>query len=298
MHDQQQGPSRNPTFFSETSNALWMNDSDWFEEPNFRRGGWSGVIKTTLSQAMQADEVFIKRQENHVTRSIMHPISGLPTFFREFRNIKKLQSKYISTLDVIYFEMRASKAIIVTKALVGYVGLDALDLNHLNADERRTLIRDIAIEVRKLHQGHFRHNCLYPKHIMVKPDGDHWSVKLIDLEKLKYSVFSCNATLHDLSSFFRHRPEAWTVKDTVQFFQVYFDEQQLSIETKRIIRLIGKKIWLKDQRQPVGLTGEDLTVNQVTKMQLVFTALQVTFEHFNSQARQGFSRVFRRIAAL
>lgn len=298
MHNQQQDASRNPTFFSETSNALWMNNSDWFEAPNFRRGGWSGVIKTTLSQAMQADEVFIKRQENHVTRSIMHPISGLPTFFREFRNIKKLQSKHISTLDVIYFEMQASKAIIVTKALVGYVGLDAVDLTELNTDERRTLIRDIAVEVRKLHQSHFQHNCLYPKHIMVKPEGDGWSVKLIDLEKLRYSVFSCNATLHDLSSFFRHRPETWTERDTVQFFQVYFDEKQLSTETKRVMHIISKKIWLRELRKHNGQTGEDLSVNEATKLQLVLTSLQVMYESFNSQARQGFSRVFRRNAAL
>ena len=46
--------------------ALWNLDIGWFEAPNRRRGGWSGVSRCELSVPAQASAgVFLKRQENH-----------------------------------------------------------------------------------------------------------------------------------------------------------------------------------------------------------------------------------------
>lgn len=49
--------------------ALWQLQQDsWFEAPNQRRGGWSGVCKTTLTMPDGSESgIFIKRQENHFT---------------------------------------------------------------------------------------------------------------------------------------------------------------------------------------------------------------------------------------
>jgi hypothetical protein len=99
---------------NDTFDAFWRNNSPWFEAPNIRRGGWSGVVKCVVDSFGQPQKVFIKRQENHVTKTLMHPIKGIPTFLREYRNIQSLNAKNIPTLDVLYFETKASKAVLVT----------------------------------------------------------------------------------------------------------------------------------------------------------------------------------------
>ena len=50
--------------------ALWQLQADWFEEPNIRRGGWSGVVKIPLRNGKyESSYIFIKRQENHLSRT-------------------------------------------------------------------------------------------------------------------------------------------------------------------------------------------------------------------------------------
>jgi hypothetical protein len=68
--------------------ALWSVSTDWHEAPNERRGGWSGVSRHVLADG---SAIFLKRQENHLCRTLRHPIRGIPTFYREYRNILRLQ---------------------------------------------------------------------------------------------------------------------------------------------------------------------------------------------------------------
>lgn len=221
---------------------LWRNNAPWFEAPNIRRGGWSGVVKCVIDRFGQPEKVFIKRQENHMTRTLMHPIKGIPTFLREYRNIQSLHSKNISTLDVLYFGTKSSKAILVTKALEGYVSLNEIDFQTLHRRDRKALIIRIAELIHHLHQFHYQHNCLYPKHIMVSHQDNEWDVKLIDLEKLKYRLFKKDAVIHDLTTFIRHLNGLWTVRDIVVFFQAYFGQPKISLPSKKIIHLMCKKI--------------------------------------------------------
>ena len=86
--------------------ALWKLKADWFEEPNQRRGGWSGVSRCELALpggGMRA--VFLKRQENHKARLWTHPLRGAPTFLREFRHIQHYRACGIPTLEPVYFAM-------------------------------------------------------------------------------------------------------------------------------------------------------------------------------------------------
>ena len=67
---------------------FWEFEANWFEEPNQRRGGWSGVARCELKVPEGGTRrVFLKRQENHTTRTFTHPIRGMATFVREFRQI-------------------------------------------------------------------------------------------------------------------------------------------------------------------------------------------------------------------
>ena len=67
--------------------ALWKLEAPWFEEPNHRRGGWSGVSRCELALPGDGSTgIFLKRQENHRARLWTHPVRGAPTFLREFRH--------------------------------------------------------------------------------------------------------------------------------------------------------------------------------------------------------------------
>lgn len=232
---------------SDTFDAFWRNNSPWFEAPNIRRGGWSGVVKCVVDSFGQPQKVFIKRQENHVTKTLMHPIKGIPTFLREYRNIQLLNAKNIPTLDVLYFETKASKAVLVTKALEGYVSLDKIDFQLLPSCDRKALLTSTAKLIHHLHQYHYQHNCLYPKHIMVRQLANEWDVKLIDLEKLKYRLFKKRAAIHDLTTFIRHLNGLWSAKDIMVFFQAYFGQPKISLHSKKIIHKMCKKIHRKAQ---------------------------------------------------
>ena len=111
-------------------NSLWELDAGWFEQPNKRRGGWSGVsrIKLELPEGGEVG-VFLKRQENHVTKTIFHPVKGIPTFQREYRNILRFIKKGLPTVEPVYFGRRNQEgklqAILMTRELEGYQSLDA-----------------------------------------------------------------------------------------------------------------------------------------------------------------------------
>jgi hypothetical protein len=73
---------------------LWDLQAEWFEEPNRRRGGWSGVCRLELrGEGEQVVPVFLKRQENHRARTLRHPFKGIPTVRRELQNLLCFQAE-------------------------------------------------------------------------------------------------------------------------------------------------------------------------------------------------------------
>ncbi|MFK8066916.1 MAG: lipopolysaccharide kinase InaA family protein [Gammaproteobacteria bacterium] len=230
--------------------AIWNLKTDWFEEPNQRRGGWSGVVKFDLDTPRGAEGVFIKRQENHSTKSFLHPISGVQTFEREFRNILRLQKKGLPILDLVYFAKRKvdgnDQAILITKELTDYIPLDSerflVNGDLITTEEHKVdLINKVTDALKKIHQFHYQHNCLYLKHIFVKPVNDSWDVKLIDLEKLKWCLFKKDAVFRDLFTLHRHS-ESWSNKMHLKFFKSYTGEKKLSSESKKLLCSIKKKV--------------------------------------------------------
>jgi hypothetical protein len=224
---------------------IWTLKSDWFEEPNIRRGGWSGVIKYPLQHDKTTVNVFIKRQENHASKTLLHPIKGMATFKKEFHNIKRLTDKKIPTLELIYFGSQNLKAILITKSLENFYSLESVDRSLLTTKERHALLSAIATATQKMHQHHFQHNCFYPKHIFVQKLDEQWDVKFIDLEKLKRTPFKKHATERDLFTLYRHSDFNWTIKDRIYFFKAYVNEGKLSKKSKKLWYAIEKKLQAK-----------------------------------------------------
>ncbi|OUR89182.1 hypothetical protein A9Q92_01455 [Methylophaga sp. 42_8_T64] len=230
--------------------AIWDLTTEWFEEPNKRRGGWSGVIKLDLNTAEGKVSVFIKRQENHITRTLLHPVRGMPTFQREYQNILRMSKHGLPIMELAFFAKRINngnlQAILITKALDDYIPLESErflasgDLIN-NAQHKEKLLVAVADTLRQIHRHHFQHNCLYLKHIFVRPDGDGWDIKLIDLEKLKWRFFKQQAVFRDLYTLYRHA-KGWSRKDHVRLFQAYRQEKQLSAKSKTLWHAIEKRI--------------------------------------------------------
>lgn len=240
---------------------FWTLQAQWFEVPNQRRGGWSGVARCELIlPGGGVRRIFLKRQENHVTRNWRHPIRGMATLVREFKNFQRLEQCQVPTASVVYFSQRNSQgrlqAILATEELTGFRSLDELTKQWLvqgwpSLAERRRLIEATAGAIRQMHQARFRHNCLAAKHVFVKlPEtpGQSVEVRIIDLEKGRWNPFPTRAARSDLSLLLRHCP-AWRATDRVRFYKAYLQLERLR-GAKELWQAVAKRNQSKrDRRQ-------------------------------------------------
>ncbi|WP_426414666.1 lipopolysaccharide kinase InaA family protein [Aestuariirhabdus sp. LZHN29] len=186
--------------------ALWNLELPWFEEPNKRRSGWSGVVRHSLAQSNgEPLNLFIKRQQNHNTPCLRHPIKGEPTFAREYRNIIKLQRLGVPTIDPVYYGERLhngdSQSILISVALDHHQTVDEL---FPQVENPRPLIDAIASLASQLHSHRLAHYCFYPNHIFVAQDSPGvFKPRLIDLEKMRFVPLPHRRTLKDFHTFIR-----------------------------------------------------------------------------------------------
>lgn len=235
----------------------WALEAEWFEPPNQRRGGWSGVSRVVLRDRDGNERViFLKRQEDHVLRTLMHPIRGIPTFVREMENILALQSAGVPALKPVYFAERhvedKQRAILVTEALDGFVPLNELNRENLSAAARRKLVETVADVVRRLHQHKLVHNCLYPKHLFVRDDEKCFEVHLIDLEKARKKWCRDSAVFRDLDTLNRHSRD-WTRSDRRRFLKSYLAEKDAG-QWRRLWKRLVSRAQEKTSR-PSASTG-------------------------------------------
>ncbi len=229
---------------------IWDLETDWFEAPNYRRNGWSGVIKYPLLDGLgKTTWVFIKRQENHNHKTILHPFKGIPTFRREYHNIRQLNKKNISTLSALYYHERIANAkdqsVLITLSLEGYQSFSdfCADKDNDSIPQRSDIMALAGALIRKLHDAHYRHNCLYAKHLFVKKEANNIDVRLIDLEKLKWLPFYSQIRRNDLSRIIR-RGEPMSFADLKILLNSYYtsgtDLQQTSL-AKELNTLLEKQ---------------------------------------------------------
>ena len=235
--------------------ALWTLDIGWFEAPNERRGGWSGVSRSDVALPEGGSTgIFVKRQQDHVFRSLRHPLRGMLTFAREFANLQRYRSLGIPTLEPLYFALRRAhghrRAILVTRELSGYVPLDhwleCRDASDL--ERRRELVARIAAVAARLHRHHLQHNCFYPKHIFIGELDGRVDVRLIDLEKTKWRLSRARAGLRDLDTLNRHAP-AWSRTDRLRFLLAYYRQDRVDARVRKRWQALAARMYNK-RRDP------------------------------------------------
>ncbi len=234
--------------------AIWGQDIGWFEEPNQRRGGWSGVsrLEVALPDGSRSP-VFIKRQQNHITRTWRHPVWGITTFRREFENLQRLQALGVPTLDVLYFSERVvdgdRQAILISRELTGYISFEdyMVDWQQHGFPEKpvwRRLINELAGIARHMHQHHIQQNCFVPKHVFISGLDGEMDIRLIDFEKAKRTVTVHRAMLRDLDTFNRHCPGLRTT-DRLRFLMAYCGQDRVDEHVRalwqELVALMRKK---------------------------------------------------------
>lgn len=226
--------------------AWWKFKAGWFEEPNERRGGWSGASRVELDNpGGKPVAFFLKRQQDHTTRTWRHPLKGVLTFEREAENILACQQAGIPTVELVFFAQKVVDgrrcAVLETVALDNFTELKRL----ADRRQRRAVIRACADTIRRLHAANLQHNCLYPKHIFIRLDGNKAEAKLIDLEKTKNVRQRHKATLRDLDSLNRHA-EGWSQTDRLRFLLDYLSTEKVNPKVRALwqdlVTLAAKKM--------------------------------------------------------
>ena len=238
---------------------LWELEAEWFEEPNRRRGGWSGVSRIEL-QRPEGGKVglFLKRQENHNCSSLLHPVSGILTFVHEFKKIRDFQRYHIPAQEPVFFGKKTvegkHRAVLITRELEGFSPLsDPLYGPHSavldSRLKRKILFSRLAEIMHKMHDRHIQHGSFYLKHIFAKQlENGQWDIRLIDLEKARWLPLKSKAIRQDLYSLNRYSNN-WSLTDRMRFLLIYTQEKRLSPHSKAIWRYIAHRTRRKLSRK-------------------------------------------------
>jgi hypothetical protein len=235
--------------------AIWKLPSEPLDGANTSRGGWSlvGLFQTRLPGGREK-RLIIKKQSNHTSRTLWHPIRGIPTFEKELANIFRYQRAGIPTIQPVFFSkeyrMKKTRAVLITEYLDGYFPADSLPQHWKrqkkkpSREERNRLIGSVAAQVRTIHRNGYVHNCLYPKHLFVSQREGRFEVRIIDLEKSKRGIFRGRRKVRDLETLYRRTGE-WSRTDKLRFLLSYCGVERLDRRTKnlglRILKRTQKK---------------------------------------------------------
>lgn len=240
-------------------NALWDLEAEWFEEPNHRRGGWSGVARCELDLPEGGKRaIFLKRQQNHGTFSWRHPLRGMPTFQREFKHIMHYRECGVPTLEPVYFAMRTigkdQRAILVTEELAGFLSMEERAQGWLEGGVparpiRLRFLRAVAGLLAQMHAKGIQHNCFFPKHVFTRqnPDGSV-EARIIDLEKSRWRPAKTLSARRDLYSLTR-QSLYWSRTDRLWFFKAYLGIGRLTPYAKWLWRDVESRSLKKDRLQ-------------------------------------------------
>ncbi|HAV14407.1 MAG TPA: hypothetical protein DCX06_13090 [Opitutae bacterium] len=216
---------------------------DWFEEPNRRRGGWSGVSRLSLNpDASEAEQqiVFLKIQQNHYYVSWRNLFLKKLSYKREFYAIRELSPITESLPKVVLFtewkQNGEDYCLIITEALDGWQSLEDFLLEEPGHMEIQKVLIQIANSIRTINQARWAHFGLFQKHILIRPkEVNSYEIKLIDFEKARKTLTRNQSIIEDVSRFLRHSKNL-SEEFKIYFLKQYFQTEQFTSAQKQLIR--------------------------------------------------------------
>jgi hypothetical protein len=208
---------------------VWSLNTQWVEPPNAARGGWSGASRVVLDKPEGGTlAVFLKRQENHRTRTWRAPFC-VPTFRREYENIRVLRALGIPAVPALYYgESRRDgryRAAILTVALDEYLSLDAWLDENTDPTQRHEVLQATAHWSAEFSRRRLQHGCLYDKHIFVRkaPATQRYApedICFIDLEKMRRRLTVRRAARLNFDQLLR-RSRGWSSAERRELERAY-----------------------------------------------------------------------------
>ena len=228
--------------------ALTTREFDWFEEPNRRRGGWSGVTRIVLNpEAAPQDQraVFLKIQQNHFYRAPSTCFLKRLSFAREFDALQALSPQIQCMPNLLLFAKWKHNgnqgSLIVTEALEGFEPFDQWLKKQkalVDSDQSDSILKalqSIADATRELHHAGWAHFGLYPKHTFIRKNRcGGYTTCLIDLEKARRPLFSFQSTIEDVSRFLR-KSKQLNDQEKIEYLRTYFQTDTFSVAQQRLI---------------------------------------------------------------
>ena len=216
---------------------------DWFEAPNRRRGGWSGVSRIVLNPEAPDDErtaVFLKIQQNHFYTSWRNCFRQQLTYQREFSAINSLNDMVEGLPQILlYAEWAQGKnrgCVLITQALDGWTAFDQWLAQEPDNMDIEQVLGQLAGSLRRMHRHRWAHFGLFQKHVFLRRTMDGgFEVRLIDFEKARKTLTRNQSILEDVSRLLRHSPNL-SRELQLGFLHAYFQTASFSAAQKRLIR--------------------------------------------------------------
>ncbi|MEM8844434.1 MAG: lipopolysaccharide kinase InaA family protein [Pseudomonadota bacterium] len=212
--------------------SLWSYSGKWVEPINERRGGWSGVCRLEIPDT-SVPHFFLKRQENHNTKSFRHPFKGIPTYRREVNNILRFKKYNIATLDLAYYGERKHQnkhqAILISRALEDFEPLEEW-IAKANESQLNEMLKKLAHTIRHMHSHGLMHMYLNSSSIFVRKtkksllERSIIDIRIIDLESVRIQPISMKRRFKDLRYMLEHI-HALSHQNFVYFLELYFNSK-------------------------------------------------------------------------
>lgn len=223
--------------------SVAKRDFDWFEAPNKRRGGWSGVTRLVLNpDAPKAGQraVFLKIQQNHFYRSWRNGFRKRLSYEREFFAINQLKGMVQGLPEVLLYaqwqEGKNKGCLLVTEALDEWSPLDRWLSKEPQQAEIEKVLCQLADTLRPMHQQRWAHFGLFQKHVFLRPANEGgFQIRLIDFEKARKTLTRNQSIVEDVSRFLRHGPNL-SRELQFSFLHAYFQTEQFTPAQKKLIR--------------------------------------------------------------
>lgn len=212
--------------------SLWQYTGEWVEPVNKRRGGWSGVCRLDMPNTDEPP-FYLKRQENHNTKTFKHPIKGVPTYHREVKNVHRFNKFGIPTYELVYYGERRlpnkHQAILISRALEDYEQLD-IWISKANEKQLNEMLHKLAALIRNIHSHGLMHRFLNASSILVRKtkksllEKSEIDIRFIDLESARMHPIPKQRRFKDLSFMIKSIPEL-NSENFSEFLQHYFELQ-------------------------------------------------------------------------
>lgn len=242
----------------DTFEKLWKIEAEWFEPPNKRRGGWSGVSRLELDNPAGGKVViFLKRQENHIYKPLRNMIKGAPTFRREMKNIKRFMKHNIPIPEPVFYAERTVnkqiRAILITASIApDYTSIEEWikkwDVEgYPPKTERDEVVKKVAEAISHMHKHYFKHGALVSKHVFMKyKPNQSPSIRFIDLEKTRYWILPFNGVEGDLKAFAKSILPSIKNRDMYKFYKYYIGADRLTKSNTKLMKYLAQRLVRKD----------------------------------------------------